>query len=190
MARASLLLLVWLLAACSAAPFKPATPAQLEGLHALDVTEIPFDLLIRCRLQLKGPEQTHSGDCRLWVGDQQVRFEASHPLTGLLLSVDAGPRRVVVFDGQSGSRREVDRSQLDYPLLGMEPGVLKALLLGRQIGAQERPQSFRWEGDGMPLVGEYKYWTYSQGVAHPKVIEARQGDYRIKLVLLDLQLGR
>lgn len=186
------LALVWIglgLAACSASPFNAFEPAQLSGLKRFDLVRIEPDMLVRCRMRLKSPEKTESGDCRLWIGSDRLRFEASHSLAGLLVHLEARPEGVRLIDGQSGRRRELKREDLNYPLLDLPPEQLKALILGRD-GSGNRPDGFQRARQGQFVEGRYKFWTWSQGVPHPKVIEVTQGDWELKLVILDLQLGR
>ncbi|OGG99397.1 MAG: hypothetical protein A2600_02015 [Candidatus Lambdaproteobacteria bacterium RIFOXYD1_FULL_56_27] len=191
----SLGLIALLLASCSPSSFVALErPPADFGFGAF--LEIKPDLLVRCKASLTGPALQEAGDCRLWIGADRLRLEVSHPLAGLVWFVERGPTGGFWVDGQTGQRQTFDLDHPPLPWLGLEPVELKALVLGRSLAGHlgleggERPQTRQLALGDQQLQVSYPLWFKQSGLELPKVIELVVGQDRLKLVILELQLGR
>lgn len=183
------------LAGCASSTFVPLEQPPADFGFG-ELSEIKPDLLVRCKASLSGPALQEAGDCRLWVGADRLRLEVSHPLAGLVWFVERDSKGGFWVDGQSGRRQSFGLDHPPLPWLGLEPVELKALLLGRSLAGHvgleggARPQARRLALGEQSLEVSYPLWFKQSGLELPKVIEMVVGPARIKLVILELQLGR
>jgi len=184
-----------LLAGCGATNFQVAQQVDPD-LKGFSVQSIDYDLAVRCKLKVSTPTKTESGNCLFWVGQDRVQLEISHPLAGLLVFAQVKGGELKLLDGATGRPVSQPSSLFPRALLKLTPLELKALLLGRRLAAIKgfegagQPKELHLERDGTSLHWKAERWFMQQGLSVPRVIQISTAKVEIRLVSLEVKLGR
>jgi len=167
-----------------------------EALRSPSVESIDLDLMVRCKLKISNLQDTKTGNCRFWVGEDRVRIEISHSVIGLILLGEVRDGVARFLDGQTGAQMANSRSLFPPALLELKPQEFKALLLGRRLigvpgfSGEGLPDHMTLSRGGGTLDWEASRWFVQQGLSVPRVISMKTGRFTLRLVVLELQLGQ